>query len=50
MSPAPARHRILVAEDEAAIRQLITVRLQTAGYQVFTARPVAMRRAGLRGS
>jgi len=30
--------RILVAEDEAAIRQLISVRLEIAGYEVHTAR------------
>ncbi len=34
----PGKSKILVAEDELAIRQLITVRLELAGYEVFTAR------------
>jgi len=34
----PGKFKILVAEDELAIRQLITVRLELAGYEVFTAR------------
>jgi len=34
----PAKARILVAEDDLAIRQLISVQLEIAGYEVFTAR------------
>jgi CheY-like chemotaxis protein len=33
-----ARTRILVCDDDAAIRELITTRLELAGYQTFRAR------------
>ncbi len=37
-SPDPRRHRILVVEDEPMVLELITTRLQLAGYQTFYAR------------
>lgn len=37
-SPDPSRHRILVVEDEPMVLELITTRLQLAGYQTFYGR------------
>ncbi|MDP3747189.1 MAG: response regulator [Phenylobacterium sp.] len=37
-SPDASRHRILVVEDEPMVLELITTRLQLAGYQTFYGR------------